>query len=126
MTTRQAKYRVKTQNGYEKFHFETHIDIVEGSSAVAKTGDYNDLLNKPEGLGYVHPIVKKCFDLGDGAKTSFSVAHGFGTDDLFVTIKEKTTGQVVYVDCFIGTENITINFPTAPTTNQYRLVILNG
>jgi hypothetical protein len=49
-----------------------------------------------------------------------SFAHGFGTADLTVTIKESTA--VVYPDITIDTTNVTVDWGGAPTAAQYRVI----
>lgn len=56
--------------------------------------------------------------------TSYSLTHGLGTADLVVAVYDTGTGEVVYADITNTSTTTTINFATAPTANQYRVVIL--
>jgi hypothetical protein len=47
-------------------------------------------------------------------------AHGLGTADLVVTIKESTA--VVYPDVTIDATNVTVDWGGAPTSAQYRVI----
>jgi len=56
--------------------------------------------------------------------TSYSITHGLGTADLVVAVYEVSTGEVVYADIVNTSTTTTLSFATAPTANQYRVVIL--
>lgn len=56
--------------------------------------------------------------------TSYSITHGLGTADLVVAVYEVSTGEVVYADIVNTSTTTTLSFATAPSTNQYRVVIL--
>lgn len=49
-----------------------------------------------------------------------SFAHGFGTADVTVVVKESNV--VVYPDITIDTTNVTVDWGSAPTAAQYRVV----
>lgn len=56
--------------------------------------------------------------------TSYSITHGLGTADLVVAVYEVSSGEVVYADIVNTSTTTTLSFATAPSTNQYRVVIL--
>lgn len=61
--------------------------------------------------------------------TSYAIAHGLGTNDVIVNVYEVSSGEVVYADITnvndgSAVPTTTVNFATAPTANQYRVVIL--
>ena len=56
--------------------------------------------------------------------TSYSLTHGLGTADISVSVYEVATGEVVYADVVNTSTTTTVYFATAPTSNQYRVVIL--
>ena len=64
---------------------------------------------------YVTPI-------GDGTNTEYTIAHNLGTRDLHVTVR-KNSGDLAIVETSSVTldseDDLTITFPTAPTTNAY-------
>lgn len=51
-------------------------------------------------------------------------AHGLGTADLIVSIKEVATSAVVYADVVLDATNVTVTFASAPTASQYRMTVL--
>lgn len=56
--------------------------------------------------------------------TSYALTHGLGTADISVSVYEVSTGEVVYADVVNTSSTTTVYFATAPTSNQYRVVIL--
>ena len=56
--------------------------------------------------------------------TSYALTHGLGTADISVSVYEVATGEVVYADVVNTSSTTTVYFATAPTSNQYRVVIL--
>lgn len=56
--------------------------------------------------------------------TSYALTHGLGTADLSVSVYDVGTGEVVYADIVNTSSTTTVYFATAPTANQYRVVIL--
>jgi hypothetical protein len=56
--------------------------------------------------------------------TSYSITHGLGTADISVSVYQVSTGEVVYADVVNTSSTTTVYFATAPTSNQYRVVIL--
>ena len=66
------------------------------------------------------------FDIGDNSATSFLLTHNFNTRDVVVAISEKASPyEIVYTDVELTSVNtITIRFGTAPTTGQFRVVVI--
>lgn len=69
--------------------------------------------------------TKYAATIGNGASTSFTVTHNFNTADVVVAVYTVADGTVVYPDITNSTVNaVTIDFATAPTSNQYRVVVV--
>lgn len=65
-------------------------------------------------------------DVGDGSATSIDVTHNLGTKDVHVTVWDNTTPfaeQMVEVR-HKTTNVVTLVFAVAPTTNQFRVVVI--
>ena len=63
-------------------------------------------------------------DVGDGSSTSIAVTHSLGSLDVSVEVYRKSDGATVECDVVrTNTNVVTLGFVTAPTTNQYRVVI---
>jgi hypothetical protein len=56
--------------------------------------------------------------------TQYAITHGLGTADVVVAVYTVSTGEVVYADITNTNTTTTLTFATAPTANQYRVVIL--
>ena len=67
-------------------------------------------------------------DIGDNVATSIAVAHGLGTEDVVVSVWDKTAPfREVDVDVdHTDANTITLGFVVAPTLNQYRVFITAG
>jgi len=58
---------------------------------------------------------------GNGTATSFTITHNLNTTSVLTQIVREASGSVVYPDVTIsGSNNITLEFTTAPATNEYR------
>ena len=64
--------------------------------------------------------------IGDGAATTYTVTHSLNSRDVIVTVyKNSADYEVVYADVKHATaDTVTIDFATAPTSNQYKVVVL--
>lgn len=65
-------------------------------------------------------------DIGDNSGTSFNVTHNFGTKDVTVHVYDNSSPYAqVEADVEHANSNyVTIKFAVAPTTDQYRVVIV--
>ena len=62
--------------------------------------------------------------IGNGTDTAIAVTHSLGTRDVNVQVYDNTTFETVIPDVVrTSTSVVTLTFATAPTTNQYRVVI---
>jgi hypothetical protein len=63
-------------------------------------------------------------NLGDGTTTSYVINHGLGTKDVDVTLKEVATDAIWLTEVVTtDTNNVTVSFNEAPTTNKFRIKI---
>jgi hypothetical protein len=64
-------------------------------------------------------------NIGDGVATSFNIDHNFGTKDVGVIMERVSDGMVVYTSYQKSTTNrLIVSFSTAPTTNQFRVIVV--
>ena len=63
---------------------------------------------------------------GDNIKTAFIVKHDLGTEDVSVTVRNTTTGNLVIVDWSpVDGDNIELNFAIAPSnTTSFRVIVI--
>jgi hypothetical protein len=70
-------------------------------------------------------VTKFSQSIGDGSTTSFVLTHGLNSLDVVVQVYANSGGAQVEADVtHTSTTQVTIAFATAPTTNQYRVVVL--
>ncbi|MFI8942743.1 hypothetical protein [Streptomyces syringium] len=63
--------------------------------------------------------------IGNGSSTSIGVTHNLGTKDVAVTLRRNADDVAVLTDwTATDTNTVTLTFATAPTTNQYRVVVM--
>lgn len=69
---------------------------------------------------------KLAFNVGDGTATSYSVTHSLATRDVSVHIYDNASpyAQVEADVEHTDSNNLTIKFSLAPTSNQYRVVVV--
>lgn len=77
----------------------------------------------PLGTGGGGSFTKIAMNLGNGVTKTYNIAHGLGTADLVYTVRENSTGDIVYPGISVDATNISVTFDEAPTTNQYRVVV---
>lgn len=70
-------------------------------------------------------IGRYATDIGNNSAVDFTVTHSFGTRDVVVQVYETESpyGQVFPDIEATSTDTVTIKFSSAPTTNQYRVVV---
>lgn len=70
-------------------------------------------------------VRKYAVDVGTGAATSIVVTHSLGTRDVTVAVYDNSSPYAeIEVDVeHTSTSQVTLNFTTAPTSNQYRCVV---
>lgn len=70
-------------------------------------------------------ILRYQDDIGDNSATSIAVTHSLGTRDVLVSVRNATTFEEVECDVtYTSTSVVTLVFAVAPTTDQYRVVIV--
>lgn len=68
---------------------------------------------------------KFAVSVGNGSLTTITVNHALGTTDVTVQIFAVSTGAQVFTDVVVvDGNNITVTFATAPSSNQYRVVVI--
>lgn len=63
--------------------------------------------------------------IGNGSSTSIGVTHGLGSQYVTAQVFDATSNELVECDVTLTSSTVvTFGFTTAPTTNQYRVVIV--
>jgi len=69
--------------------------------------------------------TKYAASVGNGADSTITVTHNLGTTDVVVSLYTASSGEVVFADVTHATTNtVTLSFATAPTSNQYKVVVI--
>lgn len=93
--------------------------ITVGSSDI----DWTQFSDTGTAVGYA--VVTYATSIGDGTNTSYTVTHSLNTKDVNVFVYTNAGDQkAVHPEIIVSTVNaVVINFNSAPTTNQYRVVV---
>lgn len=74
--------------------------------------------------GSLDPALTYTALVGDNASTTITVTHSIGRQHVQTQLFDATTGDLVLTEVEnTSTTQVTLKFNTAPTTNQYRVVI---
>jgi hypothetical protein len=113
-----VEVKVNTNDGLEVT--ENGLGINNGTGLTFDSGAL--VFDTANGYG----VRKLAFNVGDGSATSIAVTHSLGTKDVTVHIYENASpyAQVEADVEHTDTNNTTVKFAVAPTSNQYRVVIV--
>jgi hypothetical protein len=68
---------------------------------------------------------KYAASIGDGTATTYTITHNLNTTDITYSVKEIATGEIVFTNVTVtGVNTISVSFAVAPTSNQYRVVVI--
>ena len=72
-------------------------------------------------------VAKFSANVGDGSATTYTLTHNLNRADVFVAVREISTGYFVYPDIkYNNTNSVILEFSSAPTANQYYASILGA
>lgn len=87
-----------------------------------------NITNQTDLVSYINTVVTSrsfATNIGDGTNTTYTINHNLNSKDVVVDLYEISTGETVYADITRPTVNTAVvSFATAPTTNQYRVIII--
>ena len=75
---------------------------------------------------YANKKLKFAALFGDGSATSYAITHSLGTKDVLVQVY-RNSGNFDQIMCDVertSTSVVTLKFGAAPTTNQFRVIVL--
>ena len=125
-TTTNNVETVSTSNG---IIFEgTVADAHEGTLlAGALTADVTYTLPDKTGtVAMTSDITDRFYavSIGDGSATSYTVTHNLGSQDVIVQLYDASSLDTVFADVVrTSTSVVTIDFATAPTANDIRVLV---
>jgi len=107
----------------------TDVGIAYGGTNASTEADARTNLaaGGTQGAGVSTPVLtrKVSMTIGNGAATSFTVQHGFGTRDVLIQVYDAATYDTVIADTIrTDTNNVSVQFAVAPTANAYQVVII--
>lgn len=98
-------------------------------SVVAAAGGGITVSGSGVSLDFNKAVGKYAVTIGDGTTTTFTINHALGTADVHVQVRDLGTGVAAYMGYTVpggaspSTSQLSLAFPTAPTANQYRVVV---
>ena len=108
---------------------QSNVDIATAAAtsgaAVKGIAGYDSADFTVDTTGYVQ-LVTKAFkaSIGNGAALSYTVTHNLNSFDVIVQLYDASSYDTVYADVVRTSANVvTVNFTTAPTTNDIRVLI---
>lgn len=102
---------------------------VSGAVASASSVPWSGITSKPttlSGYGITDATKKYVADVGNGSAVDYVINHALNTRDVSVTVR-LNSGSYATVECDVemtDVNNVTLRFAVAPTTNQYRVIIV--
>jgi hypothetical protein len=89
-------------------------------------GDTTKHITAAERTTWNASTKKYSANVGNASATTFTINHALGTQDVTVTLRENVTPfNVVFADIQVtDANNIKLLFSTAPTSNQYKVVVV--
>jgi hypothetical protein len=108
---------------------QSNIDIATAAAtsgaAVKGIAGYDSADFTVDATGYVQLAVKTFkASIGNGSALSYAVTHNLNSFDVIVQIYDASSYDTVYADVIRTSANVvTIQFTTAPTTNDIRVLI---
>lgn len=95
-----------------------HLDVIAGTGITVAA----------DSVGIDTSIVARKYirtTIGDNSATTITVTHSLGQASVAVTLYETSTGSTVFCDVTNRLTNaVDLVFATAPTTNQYTVVVI--
>lgn len=107
-----------------------NADDIDLASGVATPGTYDSVTVDTYGrvtAGSSNSRMRRVAgSVGNGSATSFTVTHSLGTQDVMVQVyRVASPFDVVLTDIeMTDANNVTVRFAVAPSTNQFRVVVM--
>ncbi|MGN9161209.1 hypothetical protein [Clostridium sulfidigenes] len=112
--------KVTINNNYSYTHPTTHPPSIIAQDA------NNKFVSDTEKSAWNSKTDKYAVNIGNGAATTITVTHNLGTTDVTVSIREVASPyNAVLTDWqIVDANNIKLLFAVAPTSGQYRVVVI--
>lgn len=91
----------------------------------ASTGTDSSRAVTPEGVTSWFTSRRYKTSIGNGSATSFAISHNLNSTDIIVQVWNLTDGTQTFAAVeTVNANSIAVEFATAPTTNQYRVLVM--
>jgi len=103
-----------------------NLENLSGVLQIEHGGTGVDTLDELRALIGASGGRKFAITIGNGIQTTFSINHGLSSEDVIVSVRESIGSKnFVYPNIqILDTNTIQVVFGVAPTSNQYRVVIV--
>jgi hypothetical protein len=105
------------------------LAIANGGTSASTSANARDALaaGGTQGDGVSAPTLSRKVSktIGDALSTSFTIQHGFGTREVMIQVYDAATYDTVIADTVrTDTNNVTVAFSVAPSSNAYVVVVI--
>jgi len=105
------------------------LAIANGGTSASTSANARDALaaGGTQGDGVSAPTLSRKVSktIGDALSTSFTIQHGFGTREVMIQVYDAATYDTVIADTVrTDTNNVTVAFSSAPSSNAYVVVVI--
>tara|TARA_R110000868_G_scaffold74293_6_gene214784 strand:+ start:3184 stop:4743 length:1560 start_codon:yes stop_codon:yes gene_type:complete len=118
-------YGLQTGSSGAEIKLATTSGLSLSSDLAVGAGNGISVLTNTVAIDTAVVVSKYAANVGDGAATSYTITHNLGTKDVIVSLFDNSSpyAEVVADIQHTTTSAITLVFSTAPTSNQYRVVV---
>jgi hypothetical protein len=118
-------YGLQTGSSGAEIKLATTSGLSLSSDLAVGAGNGISVLTNTVAIDTAVVVSKYAANVGDGAATSYTITHSLGTKDVIVSLFDNSSpyAEVVADIQHTSTSAITLVFSTAPTSNQYRVVV---
>lgn len=125
VTVATSQIKDLTSNDYVVTNVSSVATVVDSSIAIAAFNQANAAFDQANtGGGGGGTLTTFTSNVGDGSANTFNVSHQLNSYWLLTSVRELSTGDIVYPDMRQTTaNNLVITFVDNPTANQYALLV---
>ncbi len=104
----------------EWVRFDERTTVSQGTGILVSTSGTSSTVSVDTAV-----VARKVVGDVPSGSTTASITHSLATSDISVSVREVSTGELVLADIVVtGTGGFNLVFDTAPTTGQYRYILI--